>query len=1086
MPNSKPVRPARRHAGTAAAVVRGLASLTVLAALLAGLPALLWWATSLVGPPGLAALSSLLSTEDSGQVFLLALAVAGWVGWVMFACAVLVEIPAQLRGRAAPQIRGLVGQRAAATLVGAVLLALPTGTALAASSPAQAAPHTTAAVAPAAPHTDTARATATPGTNSGRTTATTHTVRDTKPAESLWSIAQSRLGDGGRWSDIAALNEGQTMADGLTFHADQPIQPGWILQLPADAHPDPDPGNGPAPQQAGNTTQAAAYTVREGDSLTGIAETELGDGARYSEIFELNKGSALPDGGTFTDPDVIHPGQHLTLPQPDTTAPAPAIDAKPDTTAKPPKPNKAAPPTGKVTEPAPAAPAPATKPAPAPSAPRTQPAPSTTTQTPPSLPSAAARMETAGSRVNVALIAGIGTLLAASLASALGVRRILQQRRRQAGQTIAQDQDPTELEQILTTSSEPAGIELLDRVLRTLAHHAADSNRDLPALRGARLDTAGMTLLLDEPAEPIAPFTAGSTPRSWTLDPQAELLPAEQLADIAAPYPGLVTLGADDEGLVLIDIMTCRVLLLDGTDEEVLEVARAVALELGTCAWTDYSEILTTGLGTRLAGLLPQGRIRTMPHLPAIATDLGELMLEAHQSGEQVLPWLAIGGGEMEEEHLVQLADALAAGRSLETGVVLPASEAARRCFPHAEVIDITHVEKTSVSVLETVVELQRITDEQYRQYVHALQVSTQDPEPAAQPWDRAEDHGQAAAGGAPLTVHAVGDGALDPGNPFPALLTGHAAADIESPYTHTTHVGKVEDPSTWPEAGAPARTAEQTGTDVPARAPAAPLLPHQNAPEQDVEPTGVQIDVLGPLRIQGGADGAHSPRTTAVAALIHLRPGRTTDALCQAMDPINPWSTRTLHSRLSELRNAIGDHTDGQPLLPRPKSGAGYRFHPAVTSDWQQFQKLATKGLAAGPDTGIEDLEAAMALVRGKPFGGRTLPWADPVVQDMLSRVTDTAHTLARWHTDGDQADLDAARRTVQTALEVEETSEVLYRDLLTIEWAADNAAAVRKTIARLQQMARTYDITLDNATEDTIALVLSGTESEARTTRV
>ncbi|MFD5552198.1 hypothetical protein ACFWJQ_36380, partial [Streptomyces goshikiensis] len=203
-----------------------------------------------------------------------------------------------------------------------------------------------------------------------------------------------------------------------------------------------------------------------------------------------------------------------------------------------------------------------------------------------------------------------------------------------------------------------------------------------------------------------------------------------------------------------------------------------------------------------------------------------------------------------------------------------------------------------------------------------------------------------------------------------------------------------------------------------------------------------------GPLRITGRDSTAHSPRTAAIAALIHLRPGRTADALCQAMDPANPWSTRTLHSRLSELRSAVGLHTDGQPLLPRPKAGAGYVFHPAVTSDWARFQALARQGLAAGPGAGIEDLEAAMALVRGKPFGGRTLPWADPVVQDMLSRITDTAHALARWQTDSTRPDLDAARHTVHKGLEVEETSEVLYRDLLTIEWAAGNTAAIRRTV--------------------------------------
>ncbi|MFZ3475764.1 LysM peptidoglycan-binding domain-containing protein [Streptomyces sp. 4.24] len=203
---------------TAAAVLRALVSLAVLLALLAGLPVLLWWSTTQVGPPGLAALGSLLSTEDSGQVFLLALAVAGWVGWALFACAVLLEIPAQLRGRAAPQIRGLVGQRAAAALVGAVMLALPAGTALAA--PAAAAPATASPASVSAsanlgtPAASTAAAdTVSAGARAG-TGSVTHTVRDVRPAESLWSIAEQTLGAGERWTEIAALNEGRTMVDG--------------------------------------------------------------------------------------------------------------------------------------------------------------------------------------------------------------------------------------------------------------------------------------------------------------------------------------------------------------------------------------------------------------------------------------------------------------------------------------------------------------------------------------------------------------------------------------------------------------------------------------------------------------------------------------------------------------------------------------------------------------------------------------------------------------------------------------------------------------------------------------------------------
>lgn len=137
----RPAPPQRSAGGALVTALRAAVSLLELTALLAGLPLLLWWGTEVVAPSGIAALGNLLSTQDSGQVFLLALAVAGWIGWALFALSVLVEIPAQLRGRTAPQLRLLIGQRTAAALVGAILLALPTGTALAASAtPASASP----------------------------------------------------------------------------------------------------------------------------------------------------------------------------------------------------------------------------------------------------------------------------------------------------------------------------------------------------------------------------------------------------------------------------------------------------------------------------------------------------------------------------------------------------------------------------------------------------------------------------------------------------------------------------------------------------------------------------------------------------------------------------------------------------------------------------------------------------------------------------------------------------------------------------------------------------------------------------------
>ena len=62
----------------------------------------------------------------------------------------------------------------------------------------------------------------------------------------------------------------------------------------------PQPGGAPA-------SSARTYTVTPGDSLSKIAKREYGDAAKWPVIFEANRDK-------IKDPDLIHPGQVLTLP----------------------------------------------------------------------------------------------------------------------------------------------------------------------------------------------------------------------------------------------------------------------------------------------------------------------------------------------------------------------------------------------------------------------------------------------------------------------------------------------------------------------------------------------------------------------------------------------------------------------------------------------------------------------------------------------------------------------------------------------------------------------------------------------------
>ena len=55
------------------------------------------------------------------------------------------------------------------------------------------------------------------------------------------------------------------------------------------------------------TTQS--YTVKSGDSLSKIAKQVYGDASQWRRIFEANRDQ-------IKDPDLIHPGQEFTIPEP--------------------------------------------------------------------------------------------------------------------------------------------------------------------------------------------------------------------------------------------------------------------------------------------------------------------------------------------------------------------------------------------------------------------------------------------------------------------------------------------------------------------------------------------------------------------------------------------------------------------------------------------------------------------------------------------------------------------------------------------------------------------------------------------------
>ncbi|MBT2446062.1 LysM peptidoglycan-binding domain-containing protein [Streptomyces sp. ISL-43] len=587
-------------------LLQALVGLVVLAALVAGIPAVLL----AVGyqPTELSGGWDLLMRQDDGTLFLTVLTCIGWGAWALFAFSALVEVVALLRRQKAPRIRGLGGlQSLAGFLIGSIVLIGPAAAANAATPPAVAASTLHINASPGAG----TQSTPTP-VGSSAAAALTHTV--TSPTELAWDLSEQYLGDGKRWKDLAALNPSipELVA------GDQYLPQGAVLTLPADAHlaapaasptPPPVSEQQTPPTSAGHTSagpeRPASVTVEDDDTLWGIAD-RVGDPEDWPALFEANRGKPLPGGGTFTDPNLIYPGQQLDLPQAAApSSPQPSTDdAKrtperpaPDTGPQTPSPDgdeqqdQAQQPSPPAAAPTPSGAAPS---APAPVASQ---APATPAAVHSKVPDAAVtEANESDTAVPAAVWMGTGTL-AAALVGTLTVRRILQQRRRRPGRRIPMPKGrAAQTEQQLRAAQRPTGFDLLDQALRSLALNLADAGCELPAIEAVVLHDTKIELHLADDNAPMKPFTAAAGRQDqWSCSANSlHLADDEALQAADAPYPALVSIGWDTAGhLVLVDLEHVGVLQLAGDADFARHVLQAVAVELASTPLPGHLEVTT-------------------------------------------------------------------------------------------------------------------------------------------------------------------------------------------------------------------------------------------------------------------------------------------------------------------------------------------------------------------------------------------------------------------------------------------------------------------------------------------------------------
>ncbi|WP_326782788.1 hypothetical protein [Streptomyces sp. NBC_00151] len=1085
---------------------KAVVSLLVLAAAVGGLPLLLAWVTPVIWASSHDDLAHLLDRQDTGAVFLLVLVVVGWTGWAQFTFCTLRELVAQLHGRRWHAPRGLgASQRAAALLVGSILVLLPTGSALA--SDARAATTASATRVPGQAPQTAQSSRVVQASSAAPESSPSYTVRETRPAESLWSIAERELGDGERWREIADLNEGHAMGGGHVFRSNSFLQPGWKLAMPESLGP-----QRLRAQTDGRASVAAekgehVVTVHSGDSLSKIAQNEVGDGGAWPALFEASKGQRQPDGlPAITDPDMIYAGQHVTVPGARPDQDSPPVDRPgsngsgsepPSASHTPPDQKPSEGPGGQDDMPAATPSQSAAPPSSAPSTPSASAAPhesakpaAPTSQPAPSSPEGA-EPAPASSLLNLRTVVGAGALLAAAVTAALALRRTLQRRRRKPGETIAITDQTAPAEAQLAAAAEPSGVARLDVVLRTMVHAAERDGRDVPVLRAVRLDARTVHALPDDLASaPQVPFVAGAA-GWWRLDTGVELLDEETARTIAAPCPALVTVGSAESGdLVLADLARLPVVLLDGNPVHISEVCTSLALELGMSPWARDVEVVAVGFGEDLPHLLPNSRIAHMRQPAHALRDLTERLLEVHQMPETAdHPYVVLCSTALDDDTAWQFADVLGKAPQIPVALIAPTGTTAGH-FPEADILAVSAQTPQRFDPLGIDITVQRLEHAAYQQIITALAVSGQPAHEAEGVWQhvpgepsargrRAEQSPQEDLPGdngtmSPPAQNRSGAAGSDADDAvFPSLLKASAdPAALSLGHASPATTGGIESLQTVEEAGT-GETDSSTVGRTQAQAPA-----DEDAGEASVsrDSDGPEIRVLGPVDVDGLGRTGHGPRTAQLAALLYFRPNRTADVLCADMDPISPWSTATLNARLQGLRRALGNDAGGEAYVPRRRNGDDpYSLAVGVRCDWTRFVELAERALPQGPE-GLADLEEALSLVRGRPFGTRAPAWAEPHQQEVTTRIIDVAHTIATHRAQkGPHHDLGAARKAIVTGLDVDETAELLYRDWLIVEWMAGNRPGLHTAITRIQHVTQALDCDLELETEQLIQELLT-----------
>ncbi|WP_019634983.1 BTAD domain-containing putative transcriptional regulator [Actinomadura atramentaria] len=776
-----PRRTGRRR--TPGDVLAGVGALAALTALLVGVPWALLAAFGSPVPTELPAAGDL--GQRIGESALIPILVGlVWLAWLQFALCVAVEVYAGVRGVGVPARVPLAGgtQSLVHRLVVTALLLFTATTAVVPAFAARGlhqAPAAPAAVrlvaqvqdAPVEQHAERAAPDAAPYTAAaapdehGRTTKIYRVQPpEGRHHESLWEIAEKCLGEGRRYKEIYDLNHGRVQPDGSKLTIASLIRPGWVLEMPHDArHAKVVPvGELDDYFRHGHPVEHPAPREETPPAQTPHEQTPHEQTPHEQTPHEQTPPAQTPHEQTPREQAPPAQTPHEQTPREQ----APPAQAPHEQTPHEQTPHEQAPPAQKPQEQAPPAQAPHEQTphtqAPAPSeAPTHAPAQAPThapahekpehapaappvkdpgrqapDETPASSP-AANHDHTVPLPLHMEWPQGlaVASLLAAGLLAVLGRRRRAQARDRAFGHRIARPEGRAALaEHALRFGADESAARLLDLGLRQLSKSMAAGGRPLPTVYGVHLGPGSLDLWI-APADrnPPAPWQAFDDGQVWRLGADAlPALDAADLGDVLAPYPGLVSIGTNDTGRILVDLEAAHGLVaLRGPDGDRRAVLAALALELATNRWSDHMRVTLVGFGQELGeglGRIAPDRIRSVPNLADALPELEGRSEEVRQAlaasgvdsvltgrsrgvfGEAWMPHYLIMADEPDEAEADRLVALARTGTRMAAGYLVPGDvQGATWTW------DLDESERLQAGVLGFEVDAQLVPEEQYR-----------------------------------------------------------------------------------------------------------------------------------------------------------------------------------------------------------------------------------------------------------------------------------------------------------------------------------------------------------------------------------